>query len=63
MTTLIEHARTFLYMQELLHHSNTLDYVHQLHTLQRIHCLPGAEANPTKKGRLQRPYMYTLLVC
>ena len=63
MTLLIEHARTFLYMQELLHHFNTLDYAHQLHTVQRVHCLPGTEATPTKKGRSPRPYMYTLLVC
>lgn len=25
---------------------------------KRATCLPGTEANPTKKGRSQRPYMY-----
>ena len=25
---------------------------------KRVVCLPGTEANPTKKGRCERPYMY-----
>ena len=55
---LIERVRTFLYMQELLHHSNTLDHAHQLHTFSVSLVFLELKQTPQKKGRSQRPYMY-----
>ena len=48
MTTLIERARTFLYMQLVLLHSNTLDHAPPFHMFKRVSCLPGMK-QPTQK--------------
>ena len=49
IATLIEHARTFLYMTTPRQLQHTLDYMHPFHAFKRVACLPGIEANHTKK--------------